>query len=193
MRLGARSRLEVSGNTNFTGNVALAGSGGAVLCDKCHGVDLSNGTVFENNLANRHGGAISLLNPISASTKSSGSVFRGNTAETGDGELQEYDPVVENSWSSASGDRYEGNYALHGSGGAFAALGTTIHLRDGASCANNSAPQGGGGCDFWDPLSDLAESATWKQFAPSIESDKKFVFSGNLAAYGHDIATAPYL
>ena len=37
VRLGTRSRLEVSVNSSFTGNMALAGSGGAVLCDECHG------------------------------------------------------------------------------------------------------------------------------------------------------------
>ena len=73
-------------------------------------------------------------------------------------------------------------------------LGAKIYLMDGASCANNSAPRGGGGCIFWDPLADLADSAKWASFGPYIEPielDKQVVSSGNTAAYGNETATAP--
>ena len=140
-------------------------------------------------MAHRHGGAIGLLSPISVTARSSGSVFRGNKAETGDGGAVYvvHNGVVERSWNSTAGDRYERNAATEGSGGAFAALGAKIYLMDGASCANNSAPRGGGGCIFWDPLADLADSAKWASFGPYIEPmelDKQVVSSGNTAAMG---------
>ena len=75
MRLGTRSRLEVSVNSSFTGNMALAGSGGAVLCDECHAVDLSDGTRFENNVLCDCGGAIGLLSPISVTARTQALYF----------------------------------------------------------------------------------------------------------------------
>ena len=136
--LGINSKLETSKNCNFSNNRALsAGSGGAVLCDACHSVNLSNGTVFENNVADLHGGAVSLRSPGSKATLSSGSIFRGNTARKGEGGAVHVldDTANDSMWNSTNGDRFEGNVASEGSGGAFFALGTKIHLEDRVSCS----------------------------------------------------------
>ena len=224
LHLGPASMLVARSGTTFVANYAgSGGSGGAIACDRCHSIRLASGTSLLSNTADRSGGAISIVNPLDPTTTSSGSIFRDNTARTGDGGAVH---VVHNGVDGASGywnstgDMFESNIAEQGSGGALAAEGTLVTLESGVPgevqvsgsgtppvatvpslCRSNSAPHGGGGCVFWEPLATSTGSTSWTSLSPKISatsasgsgSNTSFqTVASNFAGYGNQLASGPF-
>ena len=185
------SKLMTTEGCIFANNSAPSGSGGAIMCNKCKSVNLTNGTLFEKNTARKCGGAIGLLNPISQLMHSSGSLFKGNVADSGDGgAVFMVDDNMKSNWKSNDGDVFYRNQASTGYGGALFAAGMKVILDIKTSCVNNTAPNGGGGCIFWDPLANSIESTLWVSRAPVLATHILFDNSNNTAAFGNNIATS---
>ena len=110
-------KLETSKNCNFSiGSPDLGYSPG----DACHSVP-SNGTVFENNVADLHGDAVSLRSPGSNAASARVPSSEETRREKGKAGLCMFGGTANDSmWISAMGDRFEGNVASEGSGGAYA-------------------------------------------------------------------------
>ena len=100
------------------------------------------------------------------------------------------DRAAQGTWNSTAGDRFEGNVASEGSGGAFFASGTKIFFKDLTSCFNNHAPSGGGGCVMWEPLAESPGAPSWHTRGPAFPAQRNLL-SANTAAFGKNIATPP--
>ena len=109
--LGLESTLRVGKSSRFTSNKAVEASGGAISCTECDSILLNQSTVFEHNYAGLDGGAVHLV-ALGKPTSSAGSIFIGNTAKRNGGAIHSY----QGDWTS-TGDRYEQNSAVLGSGG----------------------------------------------------------------------------
>merc|ERR1711871_1214226 len=132
------------------------------MCDGCKSINLKShqkglggntSNVFTQNSAKHgFGGALRIKAP-SSEVSSTGSRFINNNAEK-DGGAVYMSPIsyeIHGVWRS-KGDVFLGNSAIYGSGGALALEGIKASFDENTLCSDNEAPNGGGGCCWWDAL-----------------------------------------
>lgn len=156
------------GQTSFTGNKSLAGSGGAILTEST--LNITGNSRFSGNTAARSGGAIQAI--YGANVTVDGASFDNNGTQSGNGGAVNASSVTPLSVSNAS---FVQNYTGKGHGGAIYASGTTFI--DNASFSRNRTDNGYGGALY-------ASGETVLQ---------NVVFDGNTATYGGAVISSDNL
>jgi hypothetical protein len=154
--------------TSFIENLARGedSHGGALQCRGCIYASVFGSRFHHNQAQNGTGGAMFIHNVYTKVVVSSANHFIGNRARmdggavyfavTSDVLVPDWIPFYQHwitrpMWLS-DGDTFTGNLCSRGSGGALAIIGAQTRfftVQQGPTiCANNSAPQGGGGCLF---------------------------------------------
>ena len=141
----------------------------------------NDSTVFEYNYAGLEGGAVHLATPANK-ISSAGSNFIGNTATVNGGAVHSY----QGDWTS-TGDRFEENSAVSGSGGALSMTASHLNFDATTTCQNNRANNGGGGCLLWESEAKNIEDVKWKLFKPTINNMQ--LIGNNNALFGPSLAT----
>jgi predicted outer membrane repeat protein len=154
--LGLESTLRVGKSSQFVNNKAVKGSGGAIACTECDSILFNQSTAFEHNYARLEGGAVHLVTPANK-ISSAGSIFIDNTAAGNGGAIHSY----QGDWTS-TGDRFEENSAVSGSGGALSMTASHLNFDATTTCQNNRAVKGGGGCLVWESEAKNIEDVKWE-------------------------------
>jgi len=135
--------------SNFVGNAATAGSGGALYVGDNFGAKVGatseiKNSNFDGNTAGANGGAVAVAGDFKGVVD--GSTFENNVAAVSGGAISSGTALVDTFEATITNSTFESNSATAGNGGAIATSGNAVVTIDSATrFEKNTAPAGNGG------------------------------------------------